>query len=42
VVILEKLSRKGRDIAYSLITAFCLDGPSRRRAMQQKYDSRKT
>lgn len=40
VVILEKVVRKKKAIAYLLVTAFCLDGPSRRQAMQKKYDNR--
>ena len=42
VVILEKRERSGRINAYSLVTAFVLDGPSRKRDMQRKYDNRKT
>jgi hypothetical protein len=42
VVILEKKEKNGRVIAYSLVTAFVLDGPSRRKDMQRKYDNRKT
>jgi hypothetical protein len=42
VVILEKRQKNGRAIAYSLVTAFVLDGPSRKRDMQRKYDNRKT
>lgn len=41
VVILERREKKGKTIAYSLVTAFFLDGPSRRRAMQKKYDNRR-
>lgn len=41
VVILEKRLKKGKAVAYSLVTAFCLDGPSRRRDMQRKYDYRR-
>ncbi len=41
VVILEKVIRRGRDIAYSLVTAFNLDGPSSRRRLQKKYDNRR-
>ena len=40
VVILEKQSRGQRDI-YFLMTAFSLDGPSRRRAMEKKYQNRR-
>jgi hypothetical protein len=40
VVILGKALRKKKTVAYMLVTAFSLDGPSRRRAMQQKYDNR--
>lgn len=40
VVILEKKFRRKKLVAYLLVTAFCLDGPSRRRAMQRKYDNR--
>ena len=39
VVILEKKSRSQRDI-YFLTTAFSLDGPSRRRAMEKKFQNR--
>ncbi len=42
VVILERVVRKGKAIAHLLITAYSLDGPSRRRAMRQKYDSRQS
>lgn len=42
VVILEKREKNGKVIAYSLVTAFALDGPSRRKDMQRKYDNRKT
>jgi hypothetical protein len=40
VVILGKALRKKKTVAYMLVTAFFLDGPSRRRAMQKKYDNR--
>lgn len=40
VVILERALRKGKHVAYSLVTAFYLDGPSRRDSMQRKYDNR--
>ena len=40
VVILEEQIRD-RPIAYRLITAFCLDGPKRRAAMQRKCDDRR-
>ena len=40
VVVLEKRVKQRKAVAYSLVTAFCLDGPSRRRAMQRKYDGR--
>ena len=40
VVILEKQSRGRREV-YSLVTAFSLDGPSRRRAMEKKYQNRR-
>jgi hypothetical protein len=40
VVILGKTFRKRKAVAYLLVTAFCLDGPSRKRAMQRKYDNR--
>ena len=39
VVILEKKSRSQSDI-YFLTTAFSLDGPSRRRAMEKKFQNR--
>ena len=42
VVILEKREKNGRVNAYSLVTAFFLDGPSRRRDMQRKYDNQKS
>lgn len=42
VVILEKREKNGRVNAYSLVTAFVLDGPSRRKDIQRKYDNRKT
>jgi hypothetical protein len=37
VVILEKVIRKGKCIAFFLVTAFLLDRPSRVRAMEKKY-----
>jgi hypothetical protein len=40
VVIVEKVIRKERLLANSLVTAFPLSGPSRRRGMQKKYDNR--
>lgn len=40
VVILGKVIRKRKVVAYMLVTAFFLDGPSRRRTMQKKYDNR--
>jgi hypothetical protein len=40
VVILEKTTRRGKDVAYFLVTAFHLDGASRRKAMRRKYDNR--
>jgi hypothetical protein len=40
VVVLNQLYRKGAANAFMLVTAFPLDGPSRRRAMQKKYDNR--
>jgi hypothetical protein len=40
VVILEKTKRKGKDVAFSLVTAFHLGGESRRKAMRRKYDNR--
>jgi hypothetical protein len=42
VVILEKREKNGKVVAYSLVTAFPLDGPSRRKDMRRKYDNRKT
>jgi hypothetical protein len=40
VVILEKVVRRGKPLAFMLLTAFPLDGKSRRRAMQKKYENR--
>jgi hypothetical protein len=40
VVILEKVVRRGKSLAFMLLTAFPLDGASRRRAMQRKYENR--
>jgi hypothetical protein len=40
VVILEKVIRKKKIIAYLLITAFPLDGASSRRKIERKYDER--
>lgn len=40
VVILERATRKGKHVAYWLVTSFFLDGPSRRRSMQRKFDDR--
>jgi len=40
VVVLEKQSRGFRNVAF-LVTAFHLDGESRRRAMRKKYENRK-
>ena len=40
VVILEKVVRRGKALAFMLLTAFPLDGASRRRAMQRKYENR--
>lgn len=40
LVVLEKQLRKGRGVAYFLVTAFHLDGESRRRATRRKYDNR--
>lgn len=40
VVILEKKPRWQSDV-YFLVTAFCLDGPSRRRDLDKKYRNRR-
>lgn len=40
VVILERQNRGHRQ-GYFLVTAFSLDGPSRRRAMEKKYQNRR-
>ena len=40
VVILEKVVRRGKEVALMLVTAFPLEGKSRRRAMQRKYENR--
>ncbi len=41
VVILEKVVRRGKEVAFSLVTAFNLDGPSSSRRLQKKYDNRR-
>lgn len=40
LIVLEKTVRRGKDVAYFLVTAFHLDGESRRRATRRKYDNR--
>jgi len=40
LVVLEKRRRGGKDRAYSLVTAFYLDGSSGKRRIQKKYDNR--
>jgi len=40
LVVLEKAVRKGKPVAYSLVTAFVLDGPARIRAIRGKYENR--
>jgi hypothetical protein len=40
VVILERTLRKRKAVAFMLVTAFPLDGKSRRRAMEKKYEKR--
>jgi hypothetical protein len=40
VVILEKKPTRSYGDVYWLVTAYVLDGPDRRRAMQRKYDNR--
>jgi len=40
LVVLEKKTKRGTDVAYFLVTAFHLDGESRRRATRRKYDNR--
>lgn len=42
LVILEKRTKNGKDKAYSLVTAFSLDGASSRQRIQKKYDNRET
>ena len=42
LVVLEKRRQGGKDKAYSLVTAFYLDGPSSKRRIQKKYDKRES
>lgn len=42
LVVLEKRRRNGKDRAYSLVTAFYLDGSSSRMKIQRKYKNRET
>lgn len=42
LVVLEKRARGGVDRAYSLVTAFFLDGPASKRRIQKKYDNRES